>query len=39
MTEVEIAFNNANDKEDPAWLIQWVINNKLVCNITLDSLF
>ena len=36
MAEVEIAFNNASDKEDPAWLIQWVINNKLVCNIILD---
>jgi len=36
--EVETAFNNASDKEDLAWLIQWVIKNKLVCNITLDFL-
>jgi len=39
MAEVETAFNNANDKEDPAWLIQWIINNKLVCNLILDFLF
>jgi hypothetical protein len=39
MAEVETAFNNAFNKEDPAWLIQWVINNKLVCNITLILLF
>jgi hypothetical protein len=39
MAEVETAFNKAIDKEDPAWLIQWVINNKLVCNITLNLLF
>jgi hypothetical protein len=39
MAEVETAFNNASDKEDPAWLIQWVINNKLVCKITLNFLF
>jgi len=39
MKEVETVLNNASDKEDPAWLIQWVINNKLVCNITLDFLF
>ena len=31
--EVETAFNNATNKEDFAWLIQLVINNKLVCNI------
>ena len=37
--EVATAFNNASDKGDPAWLIQWVINNKLVCNIILHSLF
>jgi hypothetical protein len=37
--EVETAFNNASDKENPTWLIDWVINNKLVCNITLDFLF
>jgi len=37
MKEVENAFNNASDK-GPAWLIQWVIKNKLVCNITLDFL-
>jgi hypothetical protein len=39
MAEVETAFYNAIDKEDPAWLIQWVINNKLVCNSTLNLLF
>ena len=33
MVEIETAFNNTTDREDPAWLIQWVINNKLVCNI------
>ena len=33
MVEIETAFNNATDREDPAWLIQWVINNKLVYNI------
>ena len=37
--EVESAFNNAHDKENPAWLIQWVINNKLVCNIILHPQF
>jgi hypothetical protein len=39
MAEVETAFNNALYKEDPAWLIQWVINNKLVCNLALKYLF
>jgi hypothetical protein len=39
MAEVETAFNNANDKDDPTWLIQWIVNNKLVCNLTLDFLF
>jgi hypothetical protein len=39
MEAVETAFNNASDKEDPAWLIQWIINNKLVCSITLHFLF
>jgi hypothetical protein len=39
MAKVETAFNNASDKEVPAWLIQWVITNKLVCNITLNFLF
>jgi len=39
MAEVETAFNNASDKEDSAWLIQWVINNKLVCKITFDFYF
>jgi hypothetical protein len=39
MTEVETTFNNASDKETPTWLIHWVLNNKLVCNITLDFLF
>ena len=34
MAEVKKAFDNAsNPKKDPAWLIQWVINNKLVCNL------
>jgi len=37
--EVDIAFNNANNKEDPAWLIQWVIDNKLVLDIILNILF
>jgi GTPase Era involved in 16S rRNA processing len=27
--EVEATFNNASDKQDSAWLIQWVIENKL----------
>jgi len=27
--KIEIAFNNASHIEDPAWLIHWVINNKL----------
>jgi len=27
--QVETAFNNAIDKENPAWLIQWVISHKL----------
>ena len=35
MAGVETAFNNAKNQEHPAWLIQWVINNKLVWNITL----
>jgi hypothetical protein len=39
MTEVETAFNDTSDKQNPAWLIQWVINNKLVRNITLDFVF
>ena len=39
MAEVQTAFNNADDEEDLAWLIQWVINNKLVCNITSEFLF
>jgi len=33
MAEVETIFNNASSKDDPAWLIQWVIVNKLVCYI------
>ena len=37
--EVEAAFNNASDKEDPAWLIQWVINHKLVCDVVFNFLF
>ena len=31
--QVETAFHNAIDKEDPAWLIQWIINHTLVCVI------
>ena len=37
--EVETAFRNATNKEDSAWLIQLVIDNKLVCNIILHLLF
>ena len=37
--EVEAAFNNAGDKDDPAWLIQWVIDHKLVCPIIFNFLF
>jgi len=37
--QVEIAFNNAIDKEDPAWLIQWIISHKLVCDIIFNFLF
>jgi len=32
-TQVETAFHNAINKEDPAWLIQWIINHTLVCDI------
>jgi hypothetical protein len=39
LAAVETAFNNASHKNDSAWLIQWVIDNKLVCNITLFFLF
>jgi hypothetical protein len=39
MAEVATAFNNASYKEDSAWLIQWVIDNKLVCNALLYFLF
>ena len=38
-TEVKAAFNSASDKEDPAWLIQWVINHKLVCDIIFNFCF
>ena len=38
-TEVEAAFNSASDKEDPAWLIQWIINHKLVCDIISNFCF
>ena len=31
--QVETAFNNAINQENPAWLIQWVISHKLVCDI------
>jgi hypothetical protein len=39
LAAVETAFSNTSHKNDSAWLIQWVINNKLVCNITLYFLF
>jgi len=39
LAAVETAFNNASDKNDSAWLIQWVINNKFVHNITSYFLF
>jgi hypothetical protein len=38
-TGVETAFNNADYSQDPAWVIQWVIDNKLVGNIILNFLF
>jgi hypothetical protein len=38
-TGVETAFNNSSDDEDPTWLIQWVIDNKLVGNIILNFLY
>jgi hypothetical protein len=37
--EVEAAFNNASDKENPTWLIQWIIGHKLVCDIIFNFLF
>jgi hypothetical protein len=37
--EVETAYNNAHYKENPAWLIQWVIDHKLVCDIISNFLF
>jgi hypothetical protein len=37
--QVETAFNDAINKEDPAWLIQWVIGHKLVCDIIFNFLF
>ena len=37
--EVEVAFNNASDKKNPAWLIQWVIAHKLVCDIIFNFQF
>jgi len=33
MAEIETVFNSVSDKEDLAWLIQWVIEHKLVCDI------
>jgi len=36
--QVRTAFNNAIDKENPAWLIQWVISHKLVCGIIFNFL-
>jgi len=37
--KVKTAYNNASNKYDPAWLIQWVIENKLVCELILNLLF
>jgi hypothetical protein len=37
--QVETAFNNAINEEDPASLIQWVISHKLVCDIIFSFLF
>jgi hypothetical protein len=37
--EVETAFHNASNKEDLAWLIQWVIDHKLVCDIVFNFCF
>jgi hypothetical protein len=37
--QVETAFKNAIKKDDPAWLIQWVISHKLVCDIIFNLLF
>jgi len=37
--KVEAALNHAHDKEDPAWLTEWVIKNKLVCDLLLNLLF
>jgi len=37
--QVETAFNNATNKENPAWLIQWIISHKLVCDIIFSFLF
>ena len=39
MANIETAYNNASDKEDPTWLIEWVIDNKLVCDIVLNFQF
>jgi hypothetical protein len=39
MAELETEFDNASNQSDPAWLIQWVIDNKLVCDIILPFLF
>jgi len=36
---VDTAFNNTSNKEDSAWLIQWVIDNKLVSSIILHFLY
>jgi hypothetical protein len=35
---VETAFNSDNNKQHPTWLIQWIIDNKLVSNTILNSL-
>jgi len=37
--QVETAFNNAINERDPAWLIQWIISHKLVCDIIFNFLF
>ena len=39
MAEVEKAFNKVSNQNDPAWLIQWVIDNKLVCNLFFNNFY
>ena len=38
-SQVETAFNNAIDQGDPAWLIQWIISHRLVCDIFFTFMF